>query len=131
MRTVTALVIAIVVAAGVAACGPSADTKGKDKKAAAKGAAQAPQAKAAQQADPAAARAVQGKVYSVVGVIREIDMSEGTVTIDHESVRDLDWPAATRTFSVPGALLPKLAAGRKVEFEFVRRNNENVVTALK
>lgn len=54
------------------------------------------------------------------------------VTIAHEPINSLNWPAMTMGFKVKGPmLLGKPAQGRKVTFEFVREGDDYVVTSLK
>jgi Cu/Ag efflux protein CusF len=43
----------------------------------------------------------------------------------------MGWAAKTRSFSVKGAVISKLQTGQKVEFEFIQRDGEYAVTALK
>lgn len=137
MKTFVSMIAILVAATGLAACGPSTDTKGKDKKAAvSKDAAKSPEAKAeVSTGDSAAGPGGQPedlkKVHRVVGVVKAIDMAEGEVTLDHEPVASLYWPATTRKFGVRGTVAGQLKTGQQVEFEFVVKNGDYVVTALK
>lgn len=66
------------------------------------------------------------------GVVKKINAKAGVVTIAHEPVNSMNWPAMTMGFKVKDAmLLDKLAQGKKVRFEFVREGDDYVVTALK
>lgn len=67
-----------------------------------------------------------------LGVVKKIDTAAGRVTLAHEPVKSLDWPAMTMTFAVRDQmLLGKLAVGSKVEFEFVQDGKGYVVTGVK
>jgi Cu(I)/Ag(I) efflux system membrane fusion protein len=70
--------------------------------------------------------------HRAVGVLNAIDAAGGTVTISHEPVASLKWPAMKMDFVLAN---PSLVAGVKpgaaIEFEFVERGQgEWVVTSL-
>ena len=53
------------------------------------------------------------------GVVKSVDAGAGAVTLAHDPVKTLSWPAMTMTFKVKDkALLDKLAVGKKVDFDF-------------
>ena len=62
-----------------------------------------------------------------------MDTKAGTVTLNHEPVATLKWPAMTMDFVLANAsLLQGLKPGVPVSFEFVERKpGEWVVTAIK
>lgn len=65
-------------------------------------------------AAPAAA-AVQG-----TGIVKAVDARAGSVTIAHDAIKSLKWPAMTMPFKVTHpALLEQLPAGAKVQFTLV------------
>jgi Cu(I)/Ag(I) efflux system periplasmic protein CusF len=67
-----------------------------------------------------------------VGVVDAVDKAKGTVTLSHEPIVSLGWPAMTMDFSVEDKkLFSKLSAGKKVQFQFVKQHNHYVVTAVK
>lgn len=66
------------------------------------------------------------------GVVREVDAAHGVVTISHDPIASLRWPAMTMNFVVKDkALLDKLAVDKKVEVEFVQLGADYVVIAVK
>lgn len=70
--------------------------------------------------------------HKATGVVRKIDPKAGTVTLAHDPVRSLNWPAMTMGFQVRDKmLLDKFAVGKKVEFEFVQQGPDYVVTAVR
>ena len=61
-----------------------------------------------------------GASHAAIGVVQQIDRVANTVTLAHEPVAILNWPAMTMQFSVgEPALFERLPAGRQVAFEFV------------
>jgi Cu(I)/Ag(I) efflux system protein CusF len=70
--------------------------------------------------------------HKAVAVVKKVDQEHGKVTLAHEAVQSLKWPAMTMAFSVKDArLFEKLAAGKKVNVEFAKQGAEYVVTAVK
>ena len=72
-----------------------------------------------------------GAVYRAIGSVKSVDKGAGKVTIVHEPIADLKWPAMTMQFGVSDRkLLAELSAGQKIDFRFVQRGDEYLVTAL-
>ena len=70
--------------------------------------------------------------HQATGVVKTVDAKAGTVTLAHDPVKSLKWPAMTMGFQVKDkALLDKLQPGKKIEFEFVQQGKDYVVTAVK
>jgi Cu(I)/Ag(I) efflux system periplasmic protein CusF len=66
------------------------------------------------------------------GIVKKIDAKAGTVSLEHQAVKSLNWPAMTMTFKVQDkALLEKLNEGKKVEVEFEQRGKDYVITSAK
>ena len=77
------------------------------------------------------AAGVHGAVYKATGAVKRVDKSAGKVTIAHDAIADLNWPAMTMQFGVSDRkLLGEMAPGRKVDFRFVQRESGYVVTAV-
>ena len=71
-------------------------------------------------------------MHKAVGILNAVDAVAGTVTISHEPVASLKWPAMKMDFVLAN---PSLVAGVKpgaaIGFEFVERGQgEWVVTSL-
>ena len=84
-----------------------------------------------QKADASAAKpAVVG--HRAAGVLNAVDAAAGTVTISHEPVASLKWPAMKMDFVLANpALVAGVKPGAAVEFELVERGQgEWVVTSL-
>jgi len=74
-----------------------------------------------------------GVSHQAVGSVDSVDAKAGTVTLNHEPVATLKWPAMTMDFVLANAsLMQGLTPGAPVSFEFVERKpGEWVVTAIK
>ena len=67
-----------------------------------------------------------------VGVVDAVDKAKGVVTLSHEPIASLGWPAMTMDFAVEDkALFKKLATGKKIQFQFMKQRNRYVVTGVK
>ncbi len=79
-------------------------------------------------AEPAmAAGPVQG-----VGRVTAIDAAAGTVTLDHEAINAISWPAMTMKFKAEDpSILKGIATGDHVTFELKSANDSGIVTMLK
>ena len=70
--------------------------------------------------------------HKATGVVKKVDPKSGTVTLAHEPIKSLNWPAMAMGFQVRDkTLLDKLQPGKKVEFEFVQQGKDYVVTGVK
>lgn len=66
------------------------------------------------------------------GVVKKVDTKAGVVTLAHEPVKSLGWPAMTMGFKLADKMLfNKLTEGAKVEFEFKQVGNDYVINAVK
>lgn len=66
------------------------------------------------------------------GTVKSVDAKAGTVTLDHQAVKTMNWPAMSMTFKVQDkALMRKLGQGKKVEVEFEQRGKDYVITSAK
>lgn len=76
--------------------------------------------------------AKQATVHKTSAVVKAVDPVNGKVTLAHEQVKTLNWPAMTMTFGVKDkALLDKLAVGKKVDVEFTQQGSNYIVSAVK
>lgn len=70
--------------------------------------------------------------HKAVATVTKIDPKVRKVTLAHEPVKSLNWPAMTMGFKVADDVsLDKLAEGKKVEVEFKKMGNDYVVTSVK
>jgi Cu(I)/Ag(I) efflux system protein CusF len=72
------------------------------------------------------------RAHRAAGVVKKIDAKSATVSIAHEPVKSLDWPSMTMSFRVADkSLLDKLAADKKIAFEFEQRGKDYVITGVR
>lgn len=71
-------------------------------------------------AAPAEPAEEQVQTHEALGVVKTLDYDNNRVTLVHEPVPSLNWPAMTMGFAVADdVLLDDLQVGQKVKFEFV------------
>lgn len=67
-----------------------------------------------------------------VGVVKAIDPSRGTITLQHESIASIHWPAMTMAFKTASPdLLKSVKVGDKVQFTVRPNGMDSTVTAIK
>jgi len=88
-------------------------------------------------ATPAASNAMAGmdmapadKMAKGLGVVKAIDKTAGAITLDHEAIPEVGWPAMTMGFKIAPALLDGIAVGDKVAFDLKLRDGAGEVTAI-
>lgn len=65
------------------------------------------------------------------GVVTAIDTAAGTVTLSHQPIQELRWPAMTMGFKVARPeLLRGLVVGAKVKFDLQGSGMNHVITAI-
>lgn len=73
----------------------------------------------------------EAKAHHGVGTVKSVDPSKGSITLMHEPVESMGWPAMTMAFNIKDkALLKKVAPGKKVKFDFVQEGSQYVITAI-
>ena len=91
---------------------------------------------AAQQIDPnmqsmAGMHATKPVQAQGVGIVKAIDAAKGTVTLQHEAIAAIGWPAMTMSFEAdPPALLQKVKVGDKVQFTLHPAGMASTVTSI-
>ena len=67
-----------------------------------------------------------------VGVVKDINVASGVVTLAHGPIKSLNWPAMTMGFKVNDkALLDNVKPGNKVDFTLVQAGKDYVITSIK
>lgn len=64
------------------------------------------------------------------GTVTAIDKAAGKITLDHQAIPEVNWPAMTMTFDARPALLEGLAVGDKVAFDVNIAGSTGEVTAV-
>ncbi|MBI3561422.1 MAG: copper-binding protein [Gammaproteobacteria bacterium] len=74
----------------------------------------------------------QEKIHHAIGVVKKVDMVNNRVTIAHEPVASLHWPAMTMSFAVKDKkLFDQLTEGKKVEFDIVQTGGVATIVSVK
>ena len=94
--------------------------------------AQAPATSAAAGANDAPAAPPSGRTGKGTGVITAIDRDAGTLTLKHQPIAALGWPAMTMDFkATPPSLLEGLKVGQKIAFDANEGTGVPLITAIR
>lgn len=67
-----------------------------------------------------------------VGVVKSVNTQDGGITIAHEPIKSLAWPAMTMSFKVKDkGLVEKIKPGDKVKFTLVQAGKDYVLTDVR
>jgi len=70
--------------------------------------------------------------HQASGVVTKIDPGTDKVTIRHEPVPSLNWPAMTMAFKAGDKkMLQKLKPGAKIDFDFQQQGKDYVITNVR
>jgi Cu(I)/Ag(I) efflux system protein CusF len=64
------------------------------------------------------------------GVIKAIDAKSGTVTLSHEPVPAIKWPAMTMPFRISPELARGINVGQRVKVEFIAKGMDGTITKI-
>ena len=68
---------------------------------------------------------------SSMGTVTAIDAAAGTVSLDHEAIAAINWPAMSMQFTTEDpAILQGIAVGDRVSFELKNASETQVITAI-
>nr|WP_281721194.1 copper-binding protein [Nitrosomonas nitrosa] len=71
------------------------------------------------------------KTAHSIGVIKNINVKEGKITLAHQPIKELNWPAMTMAFKVADPkLLEGLTVGKEVTFDLRSSGMSAVVTGI-
>lgn len=79
---------------------------------------------------PSSAASEQGQVNHAVGVVKAVDATKGAITLSHEAVPEIKWPAMTMAFSATPAQMASVKVGQKVQFEFTAVGMKAAITKI-
>ena len=65
------------------------------------------------------------------GTVTAVDAATGEITLDHEAIAAVGWPAMKMSFSAKPDLLKGIAVGDKVDFEVTVTRSAGEVTHIK
>jgi len=69
-------------------------------------------------------------IHRTKGVVKELDAKKGEVTLSHEQVPTLKWPAMTMAFKISADLAKGIEVGQKVDFEFEANGMAATITKM-
>lgn len=72
----------------------------------------------------------ESKVVQGLGVVQYINAETDMVTLSHEPIPELNWPAMTMQFKVAGNAEETLEAGEKVRFELTGEGTDVTITKI-
>ena len=72
----------------------------------------------------------EAKMAKGTGVVTAVDPVSGTITLDHEAMPEVEWPAMTMTFSAKPQVLEGVKVGDKVAFDASIQGSAGEVTAI-
>ena len=77
-------------------------------------------------------KGTQAVTHKGAGTVRKIDPAGGTVTIAHDPIKSMEWPAMTMGFTARDKkILEGIKPGAKVEFDFIREGTKYTITSIK
>ncbi|MDM8354065.1 copper-binding protein [Brevundimonas staleyi] len=88
-------------------------------------------APAAAEMDGMSTATAEEKSATARGVISAIDAQGGKITIEHEPIASLGWPAMTMGFAASPALIDQAKVGDRVEFDLVVVGSAGELKALR
>ena len=80
----------------------------------------------------ASAKGAKNATHKGTGTVRKSDPAGGTVTIAHDPIKSMEWPAMTMSFTAKEKkMLEGIKPGAKVEFEFVQQESKYTIISIK
>ena len=76
----------------------------------------------------ASGTAAAQSAHPATGVVKKVDAAKGTVTLAHDPIKSLNWPAMTMDFRVRDkASLATLKPDQKIEFELIEEKKGSYI----
>lgn len=119
------IILLIGLTAVLTACGQQAEPETPAMPAARPGSSATAGADGASSYPEADARTADG-----AGVITAVDPAAATITISHEAIRSIGWPAMTMKFKASPAVLQEAEVGDRIQFDLTVRDGAGEVTAI-
>lgn len=70
--------------------------------------------------------------HTATGIVKKVEPAASRVTLRHEAIAALGWPAMTMPFAVKDRrILTTLKPDQRVEFTFVQQGGAPVITAIR
>lgn len=93
--------------------------------------ADAPKAEASPDAMADMAMPAEAKMVKSAGTVTAIDPASGKITLEHDAIPAVEWPAMTMGFKSKPELLAGIAVGDKVDFDLTVSGNAGEITSIK
>lgn len=92
---------------------------------------EAPKQEASPDAMGSMAMPAESKMVKSAGTVTAIDPASGKITLEHDAIPAVEWPAMTMGFKSKPELLADIAVGDKVDFDLTISGNAGRVTSIK
>ena len=92
---------------------------------------EAPKQEASPDAMGSMAMPAESKMVKSAGTVTAIDPASGKITLEHDAIPAVEWPAMTMGFKSKPELLADIAVGDKVDFDLTVSGNAGEVTSIK
>lgn len=81
----------------------------------------------------AASEGTSEQIVTGTGIVKDIDLTNKKVTISHEAIPEIGWPAMTMrfTFIQSDESIKALKVGSHVNFSFVQQGNLSLLKSIK
>ena len=80
----------------------------------------------------ASTKGAQSATHKGTGTVQKSDPAGGKVTIAHDPIKSMEWPAMTMGFTARDKkILEGIKPGAKVEFDFIREGTKYTITSIK
>ena len=93
--------------------------------------AETPSAEASPDAMEDMAMPAAPKMVKSTGTVTAIDPASGKITVKHDAIPAVEWPAMTMGFAAKPELLAGIAVDDKVDFDLTVSGNAGEVTSIK
>lgn len=74
---------------------------------------------------------VDAKMAKGTGTVTAIDVASGKLTLEHDAIPAVEWPAMTMGFTAKPELLKDIAVGDKVDFDLMVSGSAGEVTSIR
>jgi Cu(I)/Ag(I) efflux system protein CusF len=79
---------------------------------------------------PAGTAREMQRAHHAMGVVKAVDAAKGTITLSHEPVPAIQWPAMTMPFKANKTLITSVKTGDRVNFECVANGMDATITSI-
>lgn len=85
----------------------------------------------AAESDTTVSQNTEQSIISTSGIVKLIDLANKKLTIEHEAIPSVNWPAMTMRFTFEdSAILGNIKEGSKINFDFTQQGNLSVLQKI-